>query len=323
MKEADITTSFSPSSLRPFPLRLALVFSRLVIMLYIYLLLSILFVQLVHAYSVRRDPQVTPCILKCLTISLPAGCSDSTNISCLCNSPTFQTVLKTCIQQTCPEEQATFETFQTFQCSAYTTTNALHSTGGTFASGSETATQPTDTSAQLAQLTDSASPHSDGSTIRIAAIVVSWASCSSLRWPLLPDGGLKKEDTPPPARLNHVRDALCSRDEQARTYRGADAIAIPWTPEPALSTPLLPPPSVATDSKLPIAQMYSSQRFQEVSGGLGSSSSSLEPTSSGVTGSLVSEPVDERRNSRGFFRLSLGLGLPPRYEPRRISRQLY
>lgn len=324
MKEADITTSFSPSSLRPFPLRLALVFSRLVIMLYIYLLLSILFVQLVHAYSVRRDPQVTPCILKCLTISLPAGCSDSTNISCLCNSPTFQTVLKTCIQQTCPEEQATFETFQTFQCSAYTTTNALHSTGGTFASGSETATQPTDTSAQLAQLTDSASPHSDGSTIRIAAIVggvlglmLLVALATFARW------WFKEGRHPPPARLNHVRDALCSRDEQARTYRGADAIAIPWTPEPALSTPLLPPPSVATDSKLPIAQMYSSQRFQEVSGGLGSSSSSLEPTSSGVTGSLVSEPVDERRNSRGFFRLSLGLGLPPRYEPRRISRQLY
>ncbi|CAG7850067.1 60S ribosomal protein L27-A [Serendipita indica DSM 11827] len=165
-------------------------------------------------------------------------------------------------------------------------------TGGTFASGSETATQPTDTSAQLAQLTDSASPHSDGSTIRIAAIVggvlglmLLVALATFARW------WFKEGRHPPPARLNHVRDALCSRDEQARTYRGADAIAIPWTPEPALSTPLLPPPSVATDSKLPIAQMYSSQRFQEVSGGLGSSSSSLEPTSSGVTGSLVSEPV--------------------------------
>lgn len=206
-----------------------------------------------YARHATADQPLSPCFLNCTNIALSVACSGISDLSCLCNDNSFQTVLNSCIIQQCPDEHEASIHFREQECAGYA--SASHSSSmppsidtsptphiaqvsssqpaSFFASTySPNSSLPYPSEFYAGLATDPSSPLSSMSpSARIAIIigavmgVILIASLGIFLCWWFTEGRKEK-------KVHDLERASSTTSERIGTYRGEDAVARPWIPTP-------------------------------------------------------------------------------------------
>ncbi|KAG9054246.1 hypothetical protein FS842_005675 [Serendipita sp. 407] len=169
------------------------------------------------------DQSLTDCFHNCSSISLSVGCSDLGDLSCICTNLSFTNVLLTCVHQQCPDEEQSSSQYLEELCVSYSSTSSLPSSATSNPSSSTSSSAPSSQFSTARPLISTSAQIAIIIGCVIGVIVVASLAIYAYWW-------FREGRHPDTSFISKSKDGTRSvvDSEQARTYRGEEAIATPW-----------------------------------------------------------------------------------------------